>query len=557
MKIKANKILAVLCVIAMIMTMIVPMTLTAAAADTEVEFNLGANGSASHYDGSEKSSYSETVDGYTLNITGGTKMYTGARDAKGNSCIKLGTGSAAGGFSFTVPDDVTTVHIEVAKYKTNTSKLTVNGTSKTLSGASNNGEYDVITVDTSATKTVTLTTVSGGYRAMVNTISFVIPVDDSGCVHEWVLEGTTPATCTTAGEETYTCSKCSEGKTEALAATGHDWDEGEVVTEADCTTAGTTTYTCNTCGETEDRTVLALGHNVVNGACTRCGEKITEATITFDDAAKRTTSTTTQQIWEESGIVITYNKGSYTNNLAEYNAPVRFYKGTEVIVTGTSKIAQIVFNCNSSAYATELNNSISGNVEVDMNEKVVTVTLDDPSDSFTVTMGAQVRVDSIKVVYAAEEDPTEDLNKVEASMSLAYKYAEEDGNLVDSMFVFKCAVDASLANIEGVDAYGIAVTVGEKTVFYTSENATSWKTADDKFYVSIRLGDIINDTTKLGTEFKVRAFVTIDDVNYYSELDKTYSVASAVKEYYTGDNAEVTAQVEHLYNILAGYGLYN
>ena len=135
-------------------------------------FSLGANGSASHNDGSEKTSYSETVNGHTLSITGGSKMYTGARDAKGNSCIKLGTGSAAGKFTITVPENVTEVVIYVAKYKSNTAKITVNGANYTLSSASNNGAYDAITVDTSSTKTISFTTVSGGYRAMVNTIEF-------------------------------------------------------------------------------------------------------------------------------------------------------------------------------------------------------------------------------------------------------------------------------------------------------------------------------------------------------------------------------------------------
>ena len=135
-------------------------------------FTLGANGSASHVDGSEKTTYTETVNGYTLNITEGSKMYTGARDAKGNSAIKLGTGSAAGKFLLTVPNDVTKVVIYVAKYKTNTSKVTINGTTYTLTNNSNNGEYDVIEIDTTTTKTITLTTVSGGYRAMVNTIEF-------------------------------------------------------------------------------------------------------------------------------------------------------------------------------------------------------------------------------------------------------------------------------------------------------------------------------------------------------------------------------------------------
>ena len=140
--------------------------------EREITFNLGANGTASHNDGSSKSSYSETVDGYTLSITGGTNMYTGARDAKGNSCIKFGASSKAGSMSFTVGANVNKVVIYVAKYKSNTTKINVNGTAYTISKASNNGEYDMIEIDTRTTKTITFKTVSGGYRAMVNSIVF-------------------------------------------------------------------------------------------------------------------------------------------------------------------------------------------------------------------------------------------------------------------------------------------------------------------------------------------------------------------------------------------------
>ena len=135
-------------------------------------FSLGADGSASHNDGSEQKTYSQTVDGYTLKITDGSKMYTGARDAKGNSCLKFGTSSAIGSMKFIVPDDVTEVVIYVAKYKAKTSKITVNDKPYTLTNSSDNGEYDEITIDITSNKTVTFTTVSGGVRCMVNTIVF-------------------------------------------------------------------------------------------------------------------------------------------------------------------------------------------------------------------------------------------------------------------------------------------------------------------------------------------------------------------------------------------------
>ena len=134
-------------------------------------FNLGANGSASHADGSSATTYEETVNGYTLSITNGTKLYTGARDAKGNSCLKLGTSSAAGSFKFTVGADVNKVVIYVAKYKTSNATIKINNTTQTLSKNSNDGAYDVIEIDTSTTKTISFA-VSSGYRAMVNTIEF-------------------------------------------------------------------------------------------------------------------------------------------------------------------------------------------------------------------------------------------------------------------------------------------------------------------------------------------------------------------------------------------------
>ena len=140
---------------------------------TLATFTLGANGSASHNDGTKNASYSETVNGIQLSITGGNNMYPGARDAKGNSCIKFGSSSATGSMTFTVPENVTSVKIYVAKYKTNTAKVSINGTTYTLTKNSNDGAYDEIVVDTTSTKTITFATVSGGVRAMLNTIEFI------------------------------------------------------------------------------------------------------------------------------------------------------------------------------------------------------------------------------------------------------------------------------------------------------------------------------------------------------------------------------------------------
>jgi len=176
--------------------------------------------------------------------------------------------------------------------------------------------------------------------------------------HTWD-EGkvTTPATCTTPGEKTFTCTVCSATKTEPVPATGHTynqtkvedkylvsaatctakavyykscvcgatstatfehgeknpnnhtgqlgnwqtntdehwkvysccqaqsdkaahtWDEGKVTTPATCTAAGEKTYTCTACSATKKETIPATGHtpgaavreNKVAATCTTAG----------------------------------------------------------------------------------------------------------------------------------------------------------------------------------------------------------------------------------------------------------------------------------------------
>lgn len=138
-----------------------------------VVFEFGDNGSASHVDGNSIGSSKTYTEGTaTLKLTGMSNVYGPAYDAKGNSCIKLGASSKAGSGTITVDADVTSVVIKVAKYKTNTTKITINGTTYTLTKNSNDGAYDEIVIDTTTTKTITFTTVSGGYRAMINSVTY-------------------------------------------------------------------------------------------------------------------------------------------------------------------------------------------------------------------------------------------------------------------------------------------------------------------------------------------------------------------------------------------------
>ena len=144
-----------------------------AAESVVATFNCGADGAASHSDGSGTSTDSITDGSYTLSITNGTNFYKNARDATGNGCYKLGTSNNAGSFQFTAPSDITTVKIYFAGYKANDGYYVLNGAAQVqVTNHSADGSYATITVNTSTNKTVSFGTGSSGKRGMINTIEF-------------------------------------------------------------------------------------------------------------------------------------------------------------------------------------------------------------------------------------------------------------------------------------------------------------------------------------------------------------------------------------------------
>lgn len=141
--------------------------------------------------------------------------------------------------------------------------------------------------------------------------------------HDWNKgEITKKATCTEAGEKTYTCKSCSNKKVEivpetghleievrnkkeatceqngytgdtcctvcgtvlekgeVISALGHNWNQGEITKEATETEEGIKTYTCRTCKKTETEVIPVKKHNWDKGViikqptCTEDGERI-------------------------------------------------------------------------------------------------------------------------------------------------------------------------------------------------------------------------------------------------------------------------------------------
>ena len=139
-------------------------------------FEFGEKAAAGHKDNTTAMTSGEvsyTNNGYTITFTDCASVYDKCNDEMGNSAIKFGTGSKIGSLTFTVADDVDYIVIKLAKYKANASKYSINGgTAVSLTKSSNDGEYEAVTVDTTTNKTVTIATVSGGLRMMMDSIAF-------------------------------------------------------------------------------------------------------------------------------------------------------------------------------------------------------------------------------------------------------------------------------------------------------------------------------------------------------------------------------------------------
>ena len=96
-----------------------------------------------------------------------------------------------------------------------------------------------------------------------------IKIKEAPHEHNYTFVKTVAPTCNEKGYDVY---KCSCGLTENrnyVNALGHDWNDGVVTKDAKCTEEGVKTYTCNRCGETKTEAIAKLGH--------KAGDAVTEA----------------------------------------------------------------------------------------------------------------------------------------------------------------------------------------------------------------------------------------------------------------------------------------
>ena len=155
---------------------------------------------------------------------------------------------------------------------------------------------------------------------------------------DWTID--TAAACETVGSKSHHCTRCDRKKdVTEIPASGHSWNDGAITTEPTCTDEGVKTFTCNSCGKTRTEAVAALGHNYSSdwtidtaAACETVGSKSHHCTRC--DSKKDITEI------PASG-KHTWNNGVITKPATIAEEGVKTYTCTVCGVTRTETIAKL------------------------------------------------------------------------------------------------------------------------------------------------------------------------------------------------------------------------
>lgn len=127
------------------------------------------------------------------------------------------------------------------------------------------------------------------------------------------------------------------------------------------------------------------------------------ATISFANKAQRTEYSTSKQVWEQNGIVVTNEKASSTSNVGDYYNPARFYKSSKVTIKcNLGNITKIeISDCGENKYATPWNT----NSDAQVSGTNATITPKSSSDTYTIaTLNGQARAGQMVITYEVSEE---------------------------------------------------------------------------------------------------------------------------------------------------------
>ncbi len=124
-----------------------------------------------------------------------------------------------------------------------------------------------------------------------------------------------------------------------------------------------------------------------------------EHTISFASKADtRTSFSTTEQVWAADGITFTNAKANSTNDVADYENPVRCYAGSTIKIDCTGMLKIVITTAGGKNFAADL--TIDGATVV-VDGSTTTIVFDAAVDTVTIALTAQVRIATIVVTANA------------------------------------------------------------------------------------------------------------------------------------------------------------
>lgn len=214
-------------------------------------------------------------------------------------------------------------------------------------------------------------------------------------------------------------------------------------------------------------------------------EGVKTATISFASTAQRTSYSTSEQIWENEGVVFTNSKGSSTTNVGNYSNPARFYKSSNISVTAPGNITKLEFDCKGigSDYVTPLSSLTGASKTGD----IITISLDGTSSTIEYKgLSAQARANSLTVTYVIADPSAPSITA---------------GNVtgISARGVEAAVLTYEIANLEHSD---LTVTCDETIVTYVSKDengvinytvSTNSTTSAREGFIRISYGDLVEE----------------------------------------------------------------
>ena len=292
------------------------------------------------------------------------------------------------------------------------------------------------------------------------------------------------------------------------------------------------------------------------------------ATISFADKAQRTVYTTSQQVWEQNGIVVTNDKASSTTNVGDYANPARFYKGSKVTIQCTlGNIKKIEITGWGDSKYNVWATSIGSEAAASGSSVIITPTA--VSDTYVANMtGGQARAGQMVITYEVADagfvsTPTiEGEQYFKESATVSMKAAEGL-----KVYYTLDGTDPTTASTEYTASFEVKETTTVKAIASDGENASDVVTVVFKKMQVLTCAEAAAITPN-GDKYIVRGYVTssneystqhnnidffVADTKDGGEVLKVYRAVAVTEEdkaVKVGDYVEVIGELAAYYETI-------